>query len=232
MAKGASPSTIGCHLWYFGNGGGTSPSKAFTFDVEDVTESTAVDLTMNGDILRGIASTTDWSGAIVKSGAGTLLMNGKLTMTRPMQVNGGAFIFGDTGGLAEGADTVSPTSLVDNKVNVIDAAATSTQRDVVLAGATLGKTAGALAFDTLTVTGGGTLELGPTATMSFADSSAKAWSGRLTLAGWRARAVRFGTSAEGLTAEQCRLIRTAEGLKLHLDSDGYLVPIGFKFAVR
>ena len=232
MVKGSSPSTVGCHIWYFGNGRGTNPSKSFTFDVEDVTESTAVDLTMNGDILRGISGATDWSGAIVKSGAGTLLMNGKLTMTRPMQVNGGAFIFGDTGGPAEGADTVSPTSLKDGSVNVIDAAATSTQRDVVLAGATLGKTAGALALDTLTVTGGGTLELGPTATMFFADSSAKAWSGRLTLAGWRARAVRFGTSAEGLTAEQCRLIRTAEGLKLHLDSDGYLVPIGFKFAVR
>ena len=226
MAKGTVPSTIGCHLWYFGNGSGTSPSKTFTLDVEDVTGSAAVDLTMNGDILRGDAGATDWSGAIVKSGAGTLLMNGKLTMTRPMQVNGGAFIFGDTGGPAEGVDSVTVTGVAATTKST-----TSTQKDVSLAGATLGKTAGALALDTLTVTGGGTLELGPTATMSFTDSSAKAWSGRLTIKGWRARAVRFGTSAEGLTEDQCRLIRTAEGLKLHLGSDGYLVPVGTVFIV-
>ena len=104
----------------------------------------------------------------------------------------------------------------------------SKDRDIVLAsGAALGKTANSLELGTLALSGGGahTLELGPTATMAFADSSAKTWSGNLVIKGFRENAVRFGMSAAALTDAQIRCLRTEEGRKLTLLPNGYL---GFK----
>ena len=103
-------------------------------------------------------------------------------------------------------------------------------------GAKLGKTAGALELDALTVTDGGVLELGPTATMSFADSSAKTWSGNLVIKGFRDKAVRFGTSMAALTSGQQDMIRAEKSngttMRLCLTSAGYLAMRGIVIVVR
>ncbi len=100
----------------------------------------------------------------------------------------------------------------------------------------LGKTAGALELDALTVTDGATLDLGPTATMSFADSSAKTWTGTLLINGFRENAVRFGTFASGLTAAQVNGIRavteTGRQRRVVIGSNGYLRFPGFIMVVR
>ena len=99
-------------------------------------------------------------------------------------------------------------------------------------GAKLGKTAGALELDALTVTDGGVLELGANATMTFADSSAKSWSGTLIVKGYRDNAIRFGNSRDALTATQQASIKTVDGKKLHLTSNGYLAPRGMMIVVQ
>ena len=107
------------------------------------------------------------------------------------------------------------------------------KRDFVLRnGSTLGKTAGALDLDTLTVVDGGVLDLGPTGTMTFADSHAKTWTGRLVIKGFHDGAVRFGESASALTDAQISCIRTFEGRKLHLSSSGYLISYGMVVIVQ
>ena len=103
-------------------------------------------------------------------------------------------------------------------------------------GSTFGKTAGALQMDTLTVTDGGVLKLGANATISFADSSAKTWSGALLIKGFREGAVRFGTSASALTDEQVEMIRAEKenGRTMHLciSSNGYLAPLGMMIVIQ
>ena len=83
---------------------------------------------------------------------------------------------------------------------------------------------------------GGTIELDPGATLSFADSTSKTWSGALTIKGFRERAVRFGDSAAALTRDQLDMIRAEKpnGKKMHLclDSNGYLAPLGMMIHIR
>lgn len=88
----------------------------------------------------------------------------------------------------------------------------------------------------LSWTGVHTLELGPTATMTFADSSAKAWSGTLLIKGFRDKAVKFGSAASALAGAQVAMLRaeTPDGKKtrLHITSAGYLVTPGTVVSVR
>ena len=138
-----------------------------------------------------------------------------------MTINGGKILFGDNG-------AAFPTTGTDSNL-------LSQDRDIVLAsGTALGKTANDLELGTLALSGAGThtLELGPTSTMTFADSSAKAWSGSLVIKGFRARAVRFGTNSAALSPEQQRLIKAEDGRCLHLLADGYLAPYGSRITIR
>ncbi len=83
---------------------------------------------------------------------------------------------------------------------------------------------------------GGMIELDPGATLAFANSTNKTWSGSLTIRGYRTGAVKFGDSATALTREQLDLIRAEKtnGKKMHLclDSNGYLAPLGMMIRIR
>ena len=83
---------------------------------------------------------------------------------------------------------------------------------------------------------GGAIELDPGATLTFANSANKTWSGSLTIKGFREKAVRFGDSSATLTKGQLDLIRAEKpnGKKLHLclDFAGYLAPIGMMISIR
>ena len=104
-------------------------------------------------------------------------------------------------------------------------------------GAIAGATNTANTVGVLTVgTNGGTIELDPGATLSFANSTNKTWSGMVIVKGFRERAVRFGDSAAALTREQLDMIRAEKtnGKKMHLclDSNGYLAPLGMMIRIR
>ena len=83
---------------------------------------------------------------------------------------------------------------------------------------------------------GGTIELDPGATLAFANSTNKTWSGTLIIKGFRERAVRFGDSAAALVRDQLDMIRAEKpnGKKMHLclDSNGYLAPLGMMIRIR
>ena len=135
MVKGNSTSTVSCHIWYFGHA--TNPSSTFTIDVSNVADGD--DLTLNGDILLGATSaavSSTYAGTLVKSGAGTVRLNGKYAMSRLLQIDEGAFVFGDTACAATGKNTVSAQTLKDSGTDVTEKAATSLCRDVALNGGT------------------------------------------------------------------------------------------------
>ena len=85
-------------------------------------------------------------------------------------------------------------------------------------------------------TNGGAIELDPGATLSFADSSGKTWSGSLTINGWCERAVKFGNSSAALTDEQMKKISafdpSGRKMRLCLDPSGYLTKRGAVIFIR
>ena len=199
---GTSPSTNDIRLIMHGYG-----AKWFRIDVDDIAE--GVDFVCNKNV-----ETLDNNNIsdFIKEGAGTMEMNGKFELLggKAICVYGGTLILGANSGFS------------------------GTSKNVELKnGGTLAKASGVQAFGTLDVlAGGGTLELGQDATMSFDDSSARSWAGTLTVKGFRDNAIRFGTSADGLSATQQMSIRTVEGRRLHLLSNGYLAPRGFSIVIR
>ncbi len=201
--------------------------QIFKFYVADLTGDGAADFVVGGEMpaFESGSHVNYRSYTIQKDGAGTLRINGQWALRGTTTVNGGCILFGDNGApFPLGSDTQVRTSV-------------SGKRDFVLKnGSTLGKTAGALELDALTVTGGATLDLGETATMSFADSSAKTWTGSLEIEGFREFAVRFGTSASSLTAAQVNSIRavteTGRRRRVTISTEGYLRYPGFLMMVR
>ncbi len=94
---------------------------------------------------------------------------------------------------------------------------------MVLVGGTLDIGTGANVAGTLSTSGCSTIELGGgTGTLSF--TGAGTWSGTLNLTGTLgAHSLRFGTDANGLSAERLLTI-TYEGKPVKLNDSGYVVP--------
>ena len=103
---------------------------------------------------------------------------------------------------------------------------------ISLKGGTLDAGTHGNAFGPLTVSSDSAIALDDGAQLTFADSTAGAWSGKLAITGpWdelKAGHLRFGTSVAGLTAEQLRHIRYNDTRRAHLDENGWLttVPMG------
>ena len=205
-------------------------SQTFTLVVNDITGNDDADLVVSGRVTRAGTATygtasNSWTIPFEKYGDGTARFEDQVVLRGTMTINGGKILFGDNG-------EAFPTEGSDSNL-------LSKDRDIVLAsGTVLGKTANNLELGTLALTGDGvhTLELGPTATMTFADSSAKTWSGTLLIKGFREKVVRFGTSDEALTAAQVNRLRAekSDGKTMHLciTSDGYLASLGTVISVR
>jgi len=155
--------------------------------------SAAVDACLTGKMYGyGVAS-------LIKSGAGTLELTGRQDYRGDCSVIGG--------GLRLGADDVF-------------AGGTNA---LVLSGATLDAGTARNTFDTLEVLTDSVIEAGSgSATLAFADSSAKTWTGTLTINGkLAATTLRFGTDAKGLTAAQLAAISNRDR-PVTLDAQGYL----------
>jgi len=141
-----------------------------------------------------------------------------------MQLNGAYAVRGAQTVLKDGTWLLGGSSL------------TSTADPYALDGGTLAAAAGtANGLGVLTVgEAGGSITLDAGATLSFADSSAAAWTGtkKVIVTGFAEKSIRFGTSAQGLSASQRARFRTSDGKALILDGDGYLTRSGLVILIR
>ena len=149
--------------------------------------------------------------AVVKSGSGTLELKGRQDYRGSFSVIGGGLRLGANDVFAGGTNAL------------------------VLSNATLDAGTYRNAFDTLELLTNSVIEVGfGSASLSFADSSVKPWSGTLTVNGkLMATTLRFGTDGKGLTSGQLAVLSKSGGT-LYLDEQGYLrqVPVGTLFFVR
>ena len=194
-----------------GSAGESGTYKEVEIEVGDVAVGDSADFIVSSTIqtLNGYPN-----AAIAKTGVGTMRIDGTLAYTaRPTKVKDGVLLLGRTGATASG-------------------------HSLSLEGGALALAAGtANTAGTLTIgANGGTIKLDKGATMAFADSSAKTWSGELIIKGWREGSVRFGTSSTALTEEQLARIRVEKpnGKSVHmcLSSSGCLTLRGMIISIR
>ena len=149
--------------------------------------------------------------SLFKSGDGTLELTGKQDYFGDFSVIGGSLRLGADDVFAGGTNAL------------------------VLSGATLDAGTGRNAFDTLELLSDSIIAAGNgSASLSFSDSSAKTWTGRLSITGKLGpTTLRFGTDGNGLTAAQLAAI-TCRGFSVRLDAQGYLLqnPPGTLISVR
>ena len=194
-------------------GSGYTGTPTFTFDGisqtatatrTSVALASATSIGGTGDMTIGAAI----SGAqpLTKVGAGTVTLAGVNTYSGAV----GTTISGGT--LKLGVNDALPNIAVTIGAGTLDAA--------TFTDTTIG---------TLKTTGSATINLGPGAALAFANSSAVAWTGTLTLTGTFTPGVshRFGTTSGGLTPAQLALISKPGGGGVALDANGYLIVGGF-----
>jgi autotransporter-associated beta strand protein len=141
------------------------------------------------------------NASFAKTGAGTLELSGAQTYDGPLLVMEGTVRFG--------ADNLVTNGLI-----------------VQLRGGGLATSIGTNTLGRLELYADGTLSVGDgTASLAFADSSAAAWSGTLTITGTLLpNTLRIGTDANGLTAAQLAAIKNGSD-KVGITPDGYLYRI-------
>ncbi|HNX33235.1 MAG TPA: hypothetical protein PKM57_01320 [Kiritimatiellia bacterium] len=149
--------------------------------------------------------------AVVKSGSGTLELRGAQSYRGNFSVIAGGLRLGANDVFAGGTNAL------------------------VLSGATLDAGTFRNAFDTLELLSDSVIAAGNgSASLSFSDSSAKTWTGRLSITGKLGpTTLRFGTDGNGLTAAQLATI-TCRGFSVRLSGQGYLLqnPPGTMISVR
>ena len=205
--------------------------QPFTLTVNDITGNDDADLVVSKLVVRAGTdiygdSASYWNIPFYKLGEGTVRFDDKVVLRGELILFGGKVIFGDNGEAYPATDEMY-TSIQ------------SKDRDVVLRpGTAIGKTANVLELGTLELTGDGvhTLELGPTASIAFANSSGESWAGTLVVKGFHDGAVRFGDSAVALTEAQQEMIyaESADGKRsrLRLTSNGYLAKLGMMIVIK
>ena len=189
--------------------------REFVIDVADTVAGAGADFVMNGRMWHS-RNGNHAQSAVVKTGAGTVQMNGQLAITnRPNRIVEGTFLLGVNGVTLGGAGV-----------------AANGDTDFSLEGGALACAAGTTnAAGTLAVKGDCTLSIGKGATVSFADLTVE--DGK-TLAveyvdGIDGRAVRVSTALDAATLSRI----TLNGKCARQSSGGYLRTCdGFMFIVR
>ena len=224
MVRGSSPSVCNAPLILMSQSETGTAMMPFTFDVWDVNDSEAVDFTLNG-ALGNKYSNRYLHGYIVKTGSGTMLLNGSAPTYKinyPIEIQGGTWALGSSGAAQSSSATAG----------------------FKLAGGNLAVSAGVACttgVGPLTVAAAGTLKVTSGASIAFADSSTAEWTlptgAHLIIDAdldKSSTAVRFGTDASGLSRTQLSRIRTVDGVRVSIDASGYLHEnyIGFRIEIR
>lgn len=213
-------SNAGANIGFLGTGGGTNavcydatgdPGMAIvalngirsTASTSIVQQEWAINDSPATDVdVRLSGSTKDYvNTTFVKKLAGTLEVTGKINFGH-IKIQGGILQIGSDGD------------------NIADAT------DVELVGATLATGGHDETMGSLIMTDGGTIHFSNLASsnIAFADSSASAWSGTLTVVNFRSSGdqLRFGTDANGLSSVQLNQM-SINGKEVKLDALGYAV---------
>lgn len=181
----------------------TTAATTRGFNVADVTNSSAADLTVSAVLTN--ASNALGAAGLEKLGTGTMVLSAANTYTGSTTVSAGTLalgannVFADTSNMVLNGGTLSVGSFTD--------------------------TVGSLDLSSL----GGGLSLGSGGTFAFADSSALDWNGgSLSVTGTfiSGSSLRFGTSSSGLTLAQLASISIAGNSQpISLDTFGYLTAV-------
>ena len=168
-----------------------------TFTVNDVADGS--DFIMNGaiDADQEFANTS-----VYKTGPGTMQLNAAYDISgKPTLLKNGTWLLNGSS-LTSAAD---PYTLDGGTLAAADGTSNS------LGVLTVGEN-------------GGSITLGVGATLTFADSSAVEWTcvNTVTVTGFAERSIRFGTTKAGLSDNQRKSLRTSDGKRLHVNSQGYL----------
>lgn len=176
-------------------------------DIADVTGNASPDLYLNGALANFTQNSGLFAGRpIEKTGAGTVRLGAANSYTGAVSIVEGTLLLG-----------------ANNALNA--------NINMTLSGGALDAGTSANAAGSLSVADDSAITVSAGSSLAFADSSALSWGEgkRLTITGPAAKtAIRFGTSASGLTAAQQGAIRwlidgQTKGRAV-LDGNGYLVP--------
>jgi len=216
-------------------GGQVALNGSRTISVQD--GSAAVDLEIRGPISNSVNGSG--SSSITKTGDGRLAFTGTgaNSYTGPTTINGGTLEVAKTSGVT----SIASSSVVVNSGGTLLWGASdqiNNSAAITLNGGTLTTGTGvgySEQVGTLTLSSSSTINLGTAAHMlQFADSSALAWTGTLTIYGWTGIAgtsgtqgqIYVGTNLSGLTASQLASVNfDGFGPGAMLLTSGELVPI-------
>ena len=208
QVTGAAPSFINCDVQWRASAG-YSDARRFALVVDDVNGKDDADLVVNGAFSSGGYTENKWfnKAHLVKLGAGTLCMNGQLSMRYPTLIGEGTFLINKSNLLG-----------LDEELSLRQGFALEGGTLAVAAGTT--NEAGTLAVNAKT----GKIVLGEGASLSFEKSSDVAWTAdaEIEIVGsLKTSRLRFGTGSNGLTLAQKRCL-LYKGERISLDANGYV----------
>ena len=210
FVTGTSPSFCDIPVQFVGESSATKYHE-FILDVEDTTGDDTADFSF---LKRVEVLSSNPQFSLGKFGDGIAEAKTAFSVPKGVNIYGGAFRLGAS-----------------------DVANAGTLKFTLDGGALAAAAGTANSLGALTVgANGGGIALGTGATLSFADSSATEWTAgaNVVLTGFAERAIRFGTSLDGLTNAQRKRFVTAEGKRLYINDNGYLTtqPRALVFVVK
>ena len=198
--RGTSPSYCDAPVRFLGSNG-NNQERTMTLDVADVTKDASADFVFTKAIepySTAPTSTGYRDVTVVKKGLGKVRFDGTFWVQRGVDIEAGAIEIG----ISDCWQARCPVKLSGGTF----AAAAGTENEI----------------GALTVGKDSEIVLGEGAKLAFSDSSAKTWSGTVTIRGFAEKSIRFGTSASGLTKDQVASLVTETGDKPRILNNGYL----------
>ena len=204
--RGSSPSS--CEVSIVAVSQKRNGLNVFTWDVDDVTGSAAVDFNLNGALSRFTGDNTHTNIEMRKVGEGTISLNAACPADAALVgktiIEEGTWLLNTNGAMRE-------------------------ESPIRLAGGTLAVAAGmsnALGALSITAEGGG-ISLGAGATLTFADSRAAAWeqNGKVEVTGFVEGAIRFGLSKNEVPRKSGFFTTGGGSVPLFVNTSGYLTAI-------
>ena len=198
FVTGTSPSFCDIPVQFVG-GSSVSKHHEFILDVEDTTGDDTADFSF---LKRAEVLSSNSHFSLGKFGGGIAEVQTAFSVPKGVNIYDGTFRLG----ASDIADAETLKFALDG-----GALAAAAGTDNALGALTVGANGGGIA-------------LGAGATLSFADSSATEWTAgaNVVVSSFAERAIRFGTSRDGLTNAQRKRFVTSEGKRLYINGNGYL----------